>query len=184
MTECRISGKVSKNCKTQTRVIIRIKHVFILIALLLFSFAANAQKKNVTKPLSFQQLQDSMQKKPKPILLNLFTDWCLYCKMQDKQIEKSDSLQKILQQHFYYVQMDAETKVNIVLNGTEYKGRANGLSAAAHELAETLGKENGQLSYPIIIVLDKNYKPIFKSHGFIDSRKLSKVLLPIAELSK
>ena len=164
---------------------IRIYFPLILIALLLFSLVSHSQnKKVVVKPLSFPQLADSMKKRPKPILLNLFTDWCLYCKLQDKQIEKSDSLKKILQQHFYYVQMDAEARETITFNGSEYNGRANGLSATAHELAATLGKENGQLSYPVIIVLDKNYKIIFRSQGFIDSRKLSNVLLAIAELNK
>lgn len=157
----------------------------ILIALLLFSAVTYGQnKKVIAKPISFQQLQDSMQKKPKAIVVNLSTTWCLYCKLQDKQIEKSDTLQKILQRHFYYVQMNAEAGEPIVFNGREYSGSKNGLSAGVHELAETLGKENGQLSYPAIVVLDKNYKIIFRSQGFIDSRKLLKILLAISRMNE
>lgn len=63
----------------------------------------------------------------------------------DRSIEKSDSIQQILNKDFYYVQMNAESRDPIKFNGTTYNARTNGLSPGVHELAETLGKEDARL---------------------------------------
>ncbi len=155
----------------------------LLISLVLLPFLSYSQKKSVlVKSLTFPQLQDSMQLHPKPILLRLSTDWCVYCKLQDKQIEKSDSLQKILQNNFYYVEMDAETKATISFNGRQYQSRSNGLSKGVHELAEALGKENGQIGYPVIVVLNERYKMLYRYQGLMEKKELIKVLLLTTEM--
>ncbi len=154
----------------------------LFLWLVLLPFFSYSQKKSVlVKPLTFSQLHDSMQMHAKPILLKLSTDWCVYCKLQDKQIEKSDSLQKILRNNFYYVEMDAETKAPISFNGRQYHARSNGLSKGVHELAEALGKENGQIGYPVIVILNEKYKMLFRYQGLMDKKELIKVLLLTAE---
>ena len=155
----------------------------LFICLVLLPFFGYSQKKRISvKPLTFAQLQDSMQVDPKPILLKLSTEWCVYCKLQDKQIEKSDSLQKLLHNNFYYIEMDAETKDIISFNGSVYHSRANGLSNGVHELAEALGKVDGQLGYPVIVVLDNSYKMLFRYQGLLGNNELIKVLLLAAAM--
>ncbi len=155
---------------------------FLFISLVLLPFLCYSQnRKLLVQPLTFLQLQDSMQLHPKPILLKLSTDWCVYCKLQDKQIEKSDSLQKILQKSYYYVEMDAETKATMIFNGRQYHSRSNGLSKGVHELAEALGKENGQIGYPVIVVLNERYKMLYRYQGLMGRNELIKVLLLTTE---
>jgi len=145
--------------------------IFWLLLLPVFIFSQNKKQKVVA--LSFVQLQDSMSINPKPVLLKIETDWCVYCKMQEAQILKNDSLQQLLSSNFYFVKMDAESKEDIKFNGRTYSFHAVN---KVHYLAETLGTESGKLAYPVMIVLDNNYQVLYRNHGMVQSKDLYKIL--------
>lgn len=154
--------------------------------LLIFLLALNpnstfAQKqKTVLHPISFKVLQDSMQTNPKPILVKIYTNWCVYCKMQDKQLQQSDSLKEIINSHFYYVELDAESKDTILFNGKLYSYQSNGLSAGINKLAEVLGKRNGQLNYPVTLILSSTYNILFYQQGLIFNKQLLPILQQVS----
>jgi thioredoxin-related protein len=131
---------------------------------------------SILRPLSFSALQDSMIKKPKPILIKIYTDWCVYCKMQDQQLKKSDSLKNIINKNFYFAELDAETTDSIYFNGKGYGYKAGGISAGINELAEILGKQNGQLTYPAIIILNSEYQILYRLQGLINNVQLIQLL--------
>lgn len=138
--------------------------------ILLDSSAVSAQG----RPLDFKHLQDSMRVQPKPVLLLLSTDWCVYCKMQKFQIRRNKKLEKS-SSHFYYAELNAESKEPLMFKGRTYRFLPNGESAGVHELAVALGKHNGTLAYPTWVVMDKNLNILYRHSGVLNAHDLQRV---------
>ncbi len=153
---------------------IKALYIFLLLSCLLFSFIVFAQKNN--NSISFEQLQDSMQLNSKSIIIKIYTDWCSYCKMQDKQISKDSTLQRLLQEKYYFIELNAETKKEIIFNGKKYKFISNGLSGGIHELAFLLGNTNGELSYPSWVILNDSYQIMHRFRGLLKNKELRQII--------
>jgi len=99
----------------------------------------------------------------KMYMIDIYTDWCGWCKVMDKQTFSDPEVVKYLDQNFHVVKFDAEQKEKLNFQGKDYEwmpvGR-NGVHALAVELL------NSQMSYPSIVYLDANKKPIRVSKGF------------------
>ncbi|MCY7309237.1 MAG: thioredoxin family protein [Chitinophagaceae bacterium] len=76
-------------------------YIFLLLLLIVPFFGTAQKKKGTFAQISLDQLRDSMTIHPKPILLRITTDWCVYCKLQDAQLAKDDSIKKLLRSYFY-----------------------------------------------------------------------------------
>lgn len=134
-----------------------------------------------TKPFAIQDIDSLMQEQPKPILILLSTDWCKYCQMQKKQLEKNKDFLK-QSDDFYYVIFNAEQKEPIVFQSQLFSYRAIGQSSGIHELAIALnGSEN--IAFPTWILLDTNYEVLLRYGGVISPKQV-KNLLNIIDKSK
>lgn len=126
-------------------------------------------------------IDSSMKAAPRPILVQLSTDWCRYCRMQQYYLEKNKDFRALLPR-FYYMELDAESREPIVFNGREYTYRPNGIKTGIHELAVALGGEE-ELSYPAWILLDKDYRVIFRYHGVLNEAQLEALMRMITQLA-
>lgn len=128
------------------------KLIFSLI-LVAFCITANAQKINwinMDKALALQKT------KPKPILMDVYTDWCGPCKMLDKNTFSDKAFVAHISKNYYAVKFNAEGSESVTFNKKKYtnpdfvagrKGRNS-----THQFAEFLNLEG----YPTMIVFDKN----------------------------
>lgn len=108
---------------------------------------------------SIHDIEDSMAKEVKPILVKIETPWCYYCKLMDKKVYPYKKVQKELNNNFYYVKINAEEKQTIELNDTTYHyqmgfGR-NGIQQLAKKWASYGGTS---IKYPTTVILDENYE--------------------------
>lgn len=105
--------------------------------------------------MSFENSMSAFESAPKEIFIDVYTDWCGWCKKMDQSTFKDPKIVNKLSKDYYPVKLDAEMKREVLLfddtlNFVKY-GR-NG----AHELAlKLLG---GKMSYPSYVILDKNLK--------------------------
>lgn len=146
------------------------------LCILLFVFSGSALVSpsvvnGQARPLDFKYLQDSMSVQPKPVLLLLSTDWCVYCRMQKFQIQRNKKFQKN-SSHFYYAELDAESKDPLKFRGRTYRFLPNGESSGVHELAVALGKHNGTLAYPTWVVMDKDLNIRYRHSGVLNKQDL------------
>jgi thioredoxin-related protein len=98
--------------------------------------------------MTLEQAATSMQKEKRPILIDLYTDWCGWCKVMDKKTYANKNVSAYLQQKFYAVKLNAESPKTIVWNGKTYKFNAN---YKTHDFAIYLS--GGQLSYPTTVII-------------------------------
>lgn len=95
--------------------------------------------------------------------IDIYTDWCHWCKVMDKETFTDPSVIKYINEHFYAIKFDAESKENISFQGKDFKfvnaGR-RGINTLAYFLLD------GRAAYPTIVYLDENLNKIKKSPGF------------------
>lgn len=113
--------------------------------------AINAQQ---IQWLSVDQALAAQKKSPKPIFMDVYTDWCGPCKMLDRNTFADPNFIKYINDNYYAVKFNAEGNSTVTYNGVKYdnpgydaarKGRN-----AMHEFTAFL-KVRG---YPSMYVLD------------------------------
>ena len=107
--------------------------------------------------------KDKNGKASKKILIDVYTDWCGWCKRMDKATFQHPDIVKYVNEHFYAVKLDAEQKADVQFDGKTFKYVASGRSGY-HELAAALLK--GQMSFPTVVFLDEEFRMIQPIPGY------------------
>ena len=122
----------------------------IIISTLFIIVVGFLSAQNQINWTSFDDINDSLRKEAKPVLVFIHTDWCKYCKMQENTTFKDVEVVQELNNFYYCIRLDAEVSDSIFFLGRVYDNSLN----SYHELANFLGKINGKLSFPTTVVLD------------------------------
>jgi thioredoxin-related protein len=133
-----------------------------LFFLLLMSFQVQAQD---IKWISWDEAVQLSQTdaKPKKIFIDVYTDWCGWCKKMDKDTFQHPEVSKYMQDNFYMVKLDAEGKDPIEYQGKTFKFVPSGRNGY-HELAAALLQ--GKMSYPTVVFLDENRNMLSPVPGY------------------
>lgn len=139
-----------------------IKDIRLAILVALFAFVAKAQEVNW---ISFSEAValTASEENPKKVFIDVYTDWCGWCKKMDKDTFQNPEVAQYMQDNFYMVKMDGEGKEDIAFKGKTYKFIASGRKGY-HELAAALMQ--GRLSYPTTIFLDEEMNMLSPVPGY------------------
>jgi thioredoxin-related protein len=156
------------------------KKVFILLisALLFLSFSGLAQDVSKVKWYSIEEAEKLNKQQPRKIMIDVYTDWCGWCKKMDKETFSHPVIAEYINKHYYPVKLDAESKEEIVFNGTTYKHVAQG-ARGYHELAA--GLLNGKMSYPSIAYMNEKMELLGAVPGYMTPPVIEPLLNYIAE---
>lgn len=113
--------------------------------------------------MSWEEVQQKMEKEPRKVFIDIYTDWCGWCKVMDRNTFQQDHIARYLNENFYCIKFNAEQKEAVELNGKTYKFVDNG-RRGYHQLAAFL--TNGNLSYPTFAFMDKNLEVIQPISGY------------------
>ncbi|SNZ00262.1 thioredoxin family protein [Flagellimonas pacifica] len=151
---------------------------FTQISLFLFLLVGfHAQAQNV-QWLSWDEAYQLSQTdaNPKKIFVDVYTDWCGWCKKMDKNTFQNPEVAEFMSKNFYMVKFNAEKSKNpIKYGGEKYKFVPHGRSGY-HEFAVML--LNGRLSYPTVVFIDTEKNIIVPIPGY----RKPKQFLEIAEV--
>lgn len=144
----------------------------IIFTLLFFVSALTLQAQKINW-LSFEKAIELSTKSPKPILIDVYTDWCGWCKKLDQTTYANKTIINYINKHFYAVKLDGEGTKDITFNGRVFKFKQEGKSKY-HELSATL--TNGKLSYPTTVFMNEEQKVLDVIPGYLDPQIMEKVL--------
>lgn len=113
--------------------------------------------------MTWDEVVKAQQKRPKKVFIDVYTDWCGWCKKMDKSTFIDKSVIKALNKDFYAIKFDAEQKEVIKFKGQDYVYVGSG-RRGAHQLAKSL--LDGRMGYPSFVYLDENLSRIMPSPGF------------------
>jgi thioredoxin-related protein len=146
----------------------------ILALIFVLTSLAGVAQDNETKWYTITEVQELVKKQPRKIVIDMYTDWCGWCKKMDKETFDNPAIRQYLNNNFYAVKFNAETKDTILFNGKKYVNNSTG-NRPPHELAvELLG---GRMSYPTLVYLDENLKPLSTVPGYMTPAEIEPVLI-------
>lgn len=132
----------------------------LLILCSFLTFSASAQ----VEWLSWEEAIERNKTEPKRMLVDVYTDWCGWCKKMDKVVFTDPAIAKVISKNFYAVKFNAEQRKAIEWSGHTFSFNENMGRRGAHELAYSL--LDGRMSYPSIVYLDDHQSRISISPGF------------------
>lgn len=149
---------------------------FVVAALsTIFAINAMAQDAPTTgiRWMSITQADSLRRIEPRKVLIDVYTDWCGWCKRMDQTTFVDARVVNYVNKHFYAVKLDGEDKNPINVGGQEYRFVPNG-ARGYHELAAALMQN--RMSYPTIVYLDESMNMIQPMPGYRTAEDLIPIL--------
>jgi thioredoxin-related protein len=138
------------------------KHLSMIIGLgFVLLVSAVAQEK--IKWYSIEEAVLLASEHPRVLVIDVYTDWCGWCKRMDATTFSDPLVAEIMNRHFYPVKLNAEGKEDVVLGDRTFKFVDNG-RRGYHEIAAVV--TGGRLSYPTISYVDGQGKLLEASPGY------------------
>ncbi|HZV69511.1 MAG TPA: DUF255 domain-containing protein [Saprospiraceae bacterium] len=153
---------------------IRFISIVSFLVLMMPAFPAIAQ----IKWLTWEEAQAQNKEMPKKIIVDVYTQWCGWCKKMDKATFENPNIASYINKNFYAVKFDAEIKTDINFKDKVYKfvrAGANGY----HELAQEI--LFGRFTYPTLVFLDEQLNVIQPIPSYQDPASLDKIMKYFAE---
>lgn len=139
------------------------KKFAVILALIVGGNLLHAQTEKINW-LTITEALSKNQNSPKKIIVDVYTDWCGWCKVMDKSTFNDPAIIKYVNENFYMVKLNAEQKEDITLGEQTYKFIDNG-SKGYHELAAML--LNGKMGYPSTVFIDENAAVLHVQSGYL-----------------
>ena len=149
--------------------------LLIFIISISVSFAQESGK-NV-KWYTFQEAVKLSKENPKKLFIDVYTDWCGWCMKMDKETFEYPEIAKILNNKYYPVKFNAESKEPIEFNGKTFINEG-GRSRNPHQLAVALLQ--GQMSYPSVAYMTKDLQLLTAVPGYLTPEQIEPILLYFA----
>ena len=138
----------------------------------LFANSISAQHhKGPINWMSFEQAVAKSQVKPKKIFIDIYTEWCGWCKRMDATTFKDSIVTKYMSDNFYSVKLDAETRDTIRFFDKQFIYQPE---HKANELAISL--LSSQMTYPSFVLLDEKFALLSPIPGYQTPDQLMRVI--------
>ena len=149
--------------------ILQLLIVLFIVGLNVESFAQKA----IVKWYTFEEAVALNQKEQRKVFIDVYTDWCGWCKKMDANTFTHPTIAKILNEDYYAVKFDAESRDTIFFAGQQFINDGNS-SRSPHQLAVALLQ--GKMSYPSIAYMNENNQLLTAVPGYYTPEKLEPIL--------
>lgn len=166
------------------------KKILLPLALVAIAFASwgfistpaeNAQPNSAAEInwVGVEEAAAAAEKDGKKILIDMYTDWCGWCKRMDASTYVDPAVVKYVNDNYHAVKFDAESKEAVTINGVTYKYNSKIGRRGVHELAVQI--LNGKLSYPTTSFLNPDLSILTNVAGFQQADAMMVILSFLGE---
>lgn len=134
---------------------------------------SQAERKRINW-LTIQEAYALTQKKPRKFVVDVYTDWCGWCKVMDRETFTKPAIVDYVNENYYAVKLNAEQPGDITLGKQTFKYMSSANGRGVQELAAALMKN--QLSYPTTVFLDEKFQLIQPIPGYLEPRTFHQVI--------
>ena len=137
----------------------------------------HSQKKEI-RWISFEQLEDSLNVKPKKVFISFYADWCSYCKKMDQVAFQDEKVISLLNSQYYAVKMDSESRDTVFFDGKKFFNEQVGkYRNPIHQIPLLLASREGYpFSLPAMLILDEKFNVKRRFFKYLSKRILARVL--------
>lgn len=145
------------------------KYLFVFISIL-FSIECCAQ----INWIPFEKAMELTKKDGKPVLVDVYTDWCGWCKRLDATTYQDSSVVAYINSHFHATKFNAETTEKIMYRDTVYENKGK-----THDLAIKL--MYGKMSYPTTLFMIEDMNLVAPIPGYLTRESIQPYLFYFGE---
>ncbi len=136
-------------------------------------------KKSKIKWYDLEEALKLNKKKPKKIFIDMYTDWCGWCKKMDQSTFADPVIVKYMNEHYYPVKFNAETNDTVMFNNKVYVNPNPTGKRSSHKLAVALMQ--GRMSFPSYVFMNEGQQVITIVPGYRKSPEFETIMHYIAE---
>ncbi len=158
------------------------KRIFLVVVIMAVSAyfttslaqATNAASGDKVKWYTFEEALAANQKNPKKLFIDMYTDWCGWCKKMDQTTFLNPVIVDYMNKHYYAVKFNAERKDTVTFNGHDYVNANPTGKRSSHQLAQQL--LNGRMSYPSYVFMNEEEQMITVVPGYRKAPEFESIL--------
>ncbi len=139
-----------------------IHSIFLIFLMSMSSLLLTGQSVNW---LSWEEAMDKTELEPKKILVDIYTEWCTWCKKMEQTTFADPDLVEYLNDNYYSIKFDAQSKKPIVYKDKTYHLENSIWKGGYHQLTAVI-TNNQSTKLPTIVFLDEKSEPIQAIPGF------------------
>lgn len=142
------------------------KSLIVILPLLWITQSAFAPSPVTTEGISwmtYEEVIEASKKKPRKVFVDVYTDWCGWCKRMDQTTFRNPKIVDMLNTEFYAVKLNAES---------DKRFEVNGKSMTYRQLARSY-KATG---YPTTVYLNEDLSLIQAVPGYQQANTLEVIL--------
>ena len=143
----------------------------LLIVLFVFTATLTATAQEI-KWMTIDEALAAQKKTPKPIFMDVYTDWCGPCKMLDKKTFQDKKVVDLISANYYAVKFNAEGNSEVNYKGIKYANAAFVEGQKGRNSAHDFGKFLKLQGYPTMVVFDAKGEIAKSIVGFRSAEEL------------
>ena len=151
-----------------------------IIIFVVYSFTTNKEYKanegySRVKWYTFEEAVNAQKLNHKLIMVDVYTSWCGPCKMMSAYTFENPVIANYLNEHFYPVKFNAETRDSVKFNGYYFvNSNPPENKRPVHDFAASI--LDNKLMYPSIVFIDKNIQRLQIINGYLDAQQFEPVI--------
>ena len=147
------------------------KLIFVAFFFILCSAKINTINHDKPGWMRMTDLKGKLKSEAKPVMIDLYTNWCYWCKVMDKTTYTNSKVISYINSHFYPVKLNAEDQEVVQWNDKDYNFND---SFKVNDFAMYV--TSGQPAFPTTVIFTDAHSEPVAVQGFLTTKEMEPIL--------